>query len=98
MPLGCGGLLVVAFLCFVSNGLTGASAGFDITEVATSQSCLGYVAQMASSYVDQTALDVLFKTYFEFDESIFAMIVGFNMVAFISGYSIRRVIRLLSSV
>lgn len=88
----------MAFLCFVSNGLTGKNAGFDITEVATSQSCLGYVAQTASSYVDPTALDILFKTYFEFDASIFSTIVGFNLVAFVTGYGVRRVVRALSMV
>lgn len=80
----------MAFLCFVDNGV----GGWDATQVSLTSDCTGFVVQAASSYSD---LGLLFKTYFEFDESLFSMIVGLNMVAFVFGYSIRRVIRILSS-
>jgi hypothetical protein len=78
------------FLCFVEDGF----GGWNTSQVSLSTDCTGFVAQAANSYSD---LALLFKTYFEFDESLFSMIVGLNMVAFVFGYSIRRVIRILSS-
>lgn len=84
------------FLCFVSNGKIGTAAGYNITEVLNSVDCLGFVAQSASSFVNPSTLDTLFKTYFEFTPSLFSLIVGFNLVAFVTGYGIRRVVRGLS--
>ncbi len=88
-PLRCLGLLAV-FLCFVDNG----AGGWNTSQVSVATDCTGFVAQAAGSYSD---LGLLFKTYFEFDPSMFATILGFNFVAFVTGYSIRRVVRLLSS-
>ncbi|MDD2864139.1 MAG: hypothetical protein PHC99_05375 [Methylococcales bacterium] len=85
------GLLAVAFLCFVDNG----AGGWNTTQVSVATDCTGFVAQAAGSYSD-LGLGLLFKTYFEFDPAIFSMIVLWNMVAFVSGYSIRRVVRLLA--
>jgi hypothetical protein len=77
------------FLCFVDNG----AGGWNTSQVSLSTDCTGFVAQAANSYSD---LALLFKTYFEFDESLFGLIVGFNLVAFVTGYGLRRVIRGLS--
>lgn len=79
------------FLCFVDNG----AGGWTTTQVSVATDCTGFVAQSANSYSD---LALLFKTYFEFDQNIFGLIVGFFLVAFVMGYSIRRVVRILSQV
>lgn len=79
------------FLCFVDDGL----GGWTTSQVALSTDCTGFVAQAANAYSD---LDLLFKTYFEFDASLFSMIVGFNIVAFVTGYGLRRVLRAMSMV
>lgn len=79
------------FLCFVDNG----AGGWNTSQVALSTDCAGFVAQAATSYSD---LALLFKTYFEFDEALFSTIVGLNLVAFVTGYGLRRVIRGLSMV
>lgn len=84
------------FLCFVSNGLAGKNAGFDMTQVATSQECLGFVAQSASAYVDPTALDVLFKNYFAFDKVLSVEIMGFYFLAFVMGSVLGRTVRYLN--
>lgn len=85
------GLLAVAFLCFVDNGV----GGWNTSQVSLATDCTGFVAQAAGAYSD---LGLLFKTYFEFDQSIFSLIVGFNIVAFVTGYGIRRVVRAMSMV
>lgn len=77
------------FLCFTDNG----AGGWNTSQVVLSTDCTGFVAQSAVSYSD---LALLFKTYFEFDASLFSMIVTFNLVAFVTGYGIRRVVRLMS--
>jgi hypothetical protein len=92
-------------LCFVNAGF-----GWNVSVVAGAADCVsGFVAQSASTFVantgtgssggsfDITALSTLFNSYFQFDATIFEMILGFNMVAFVTGYSIRRVVRLLST-
>ena len=84
--------------------------GWNVSVVAGAADCAsGFVAQSASTFVantgtgssggsfDITALSTLFDTYFKFDATTFEMILGFNMVAFVTGYSIRRVVRLLST-
>lgn len=81
----------MAFLCFVDNG----TGGWNTTQVILPADCSGFVAQAANSYAD---LDLLFKTYFEFDANIFSLIVTFNLVAFVTGYGLRRVIRAMSLV
>ena len=79
------------FLCFTDNG----AGGWNTLQVALSTDCTGFVAQAANSYSD---LAVLFKTYFEFDQNLFSMIVGLNLVAFVTGYGLRRVLRAMSMV
>lgn len=81
----------MAFLCFVSNGL----GSWNTTQVTFPVDCSGFVAQAANSYAD---LDLLFKTYFEFNQDIFSLIVGFNLVAFVMGYGLRRVVRAMTLV
>ena len=81
----------MAFLCFVDNG----SGGWNTTQVVLTSDCSGFVAQAAGSYSD---LALLFKTYFEFDQDIFTFIVGVNLVAFVTGYGLRRVVRAMSMV
>ena len=58
------------FLCFVNDGV----GGWITSQVTATADCMGFVAQSADSYSD---LALLFKTYFEFDESLFSLIVGF---------------------
>ena len=77
------------FLCFVNDGV----GGWITSQVTATADCMGFVAQSADSYSD---LALLFKTYFEFDESLFSLIVGLNLVAFVTGYGLRRVVRGLS--
>ena len=92
-------------LCFVNAGF-----GWNVSVVGAATDCAsGFVSQAASSFVpntgaggaggsfDITALSTLFDAYFKFDATTFEMILGFNMVAFVTGYSIRRVVRLLST-
>ena len=91
-------------LCFVNAGF-----GWNVSVVGAATDCAsGFVAQSAASFVPNTgggttgsldisALSSLFNTYFQFDVTTFEMIIGFNMVAFVTGYSIRRVVRLLST-
>jgi hypothetical protein len=92
-------------LCFVNAGF-----GWNVSVVGGATDCAsGFVAQSSADFVsgggagssggsfDISALSTLFDTYFEFDATIFEMILGFNMVAFVTGYSIRRVVRLLST-
>ena len=43
-----------------------------------------------------SALSSIFSTYFDFDQSVFSLIVGFNLIAFVTGYGLRRVIRAMS--
>lgn len=81
----------MAFLCFVDNG----SASWTTSQVVVPSDCAGFLAQSADSYSD---LALLFKTYFEFDQDIFALIVGVNLVAFVTGYGLRRVVRAMSNV
>lgn len=81
----------MAFLCFVDD----AAGGWNTSQVSLTSDCSGFVAQSAESYSD---LALLFKTYFEFDQEIFSLIVGVNLVAFVTGYGLRRVLRAMSLV
>lgn len=80
--------------------------------VSQASECSGFVAQSAADFaanggggggsgggsVDLTGLTSLFQTYFEFDQQIFSLIIGFNLVAFVTGYGLRRVLRAMSLV
>lgn len=81
----------MAFLCFVDDG----AGGWNTSQVSLTSDCSGFVVQSAESYSD---LALLFKTYFEFDQDIFSLIVGVNLVAFVTGYGLRRVLRAMSLV
>lgn len=74
----------MAFLCFVDNG----AGGWNTSQVSVATDCTGFVAQAANSYSD---LALLFKTYFEFSPAIFEQIVGWNLVVFVIGHCVGRV-------
>lgn len=82
------------FLCFVGNG----SGGWVTSEVSSVADCSGFVAQSAVGFVDSTALNSLFDLYFKFDASLFSFITGSNLLVFISGHVIGRIVRGLSKV
>lgn len=81
------------FLCFVSNG----SGGWVTSQVSASADCVGFVAQSAGAYVDSTALDALFKLYFDFDAVLSVEIMGFYFLAFVSGHVLGRTVRYLTA-
>lgn len=72
------------FLCFLSNG----SGGWNTSQVSFATDCAGFVAQSADSYSD---FALLFKTYFQFDAALFEQIVGWNLVIFVIGHCVGRV-------
>lgn len=74
------------FLCFVSDG----SGGWVTSQVTTAADCAGFVAQSAGAYFD---LDVLFKTYFEFDPVLFGEITGWYLLSFVMGHGLGRMMR-----
>lgn len=82
------------FLCFVDNG----AGGFLTSQVSQPSNCLGFIAQSAVNYVDPSALNSLFELYFKFDVALFELITGSNLLVFISGHVIGRIIRGLTKV
>ncbi len=74
----------MAFLCFVDNG----AGGWNTSQVSVATDCTGFVAQAAGSYSD---LGLLFKTYFEFSPALFEQIFGWNLVIFVIGHCVGRV-------
>lgn len=77
------------FLCFVSNG----SGGWVTSQVSASSECVGFVAQSAGAYVDPTALETLFKLYFDFDPILASQIMGWYFFSFAMGHGLGRMMR-----
>lgn len=80
----------MAFLCFSSiDGIN-----YSTSQVATTGECInGFIAQSALTYVDPTALNDLFKLYFEFDPALFSQLLFWNLLSFISGHILGRVMQ-----
>lgn len=86
-------------LCFVNAGF-----GWNVSVVAGAADCAsGFVAQSASTFVantgtgssggsfDITALSTLFDAHFQFSPAIFEQIVALNLVIFVIGHCVGRV-------
>ena len=85
-------------LCFVNAGF-----GWNVSVVGAATDCAsGFVAQSAAAFVpntgggaggslDITALSSLFNIYFQFDKLLFEQIVGWNLVVFVIGHCVGRV-------
>ena len=59
--------------------------------VASSDLCqVGYVMPYHTDYVDLNTLGVLFQHYFDFDASLFGVIVGANLATFAIGHGLGR--------
>ena len=75
------------YLCFAQNLI----GNFYSVQVATVGECSGFIAQSAVTFVEPSALDSLFKIYFQFDKLLFEQIVGWNLVVFVIGHCVGRV-------
>ena len=77
----------------LSNG-TPVSSGnlvFNSTLVATPDLCPGgFLAVSADNYVSLSSLGTLFQTYFDFDATTFDLILTANLVTFVIGHGVGR--------
>ena len=77
------------YLCFAQNLI----GNFYSVQVAKVAECSGFIVQPASTFVEQSSLDSLFKLYFEFDAVLSSQIIGWYLFTFVSGHALGRIMR-----
>ena len=78
----------MTFLCFTNNG----AGTYTPNEVSTQAECLGYIVQQSSDFLSLSTLGTLFQQYFAFDDVLFEQLVGYQLLAFVSGHILGRIV------
>jgi hypothetical protein len=78
---------MASLLCFTPSS----GDQFIMSIVGTPDGCnVGYLASHYSDYFTLSSLSSLFQLYFQFDASVFELVLGANLLAFVIGHGLGR--------